>query len=81
MIALYPIPGCGKNKERHGHGRERPYAPRAGDVRDLWQIEAIESGHVLRLGAEMQLPSQAWLHFDTQPLMEVRSVRPSWRSR
>jgi uncharacterized protein YbjT (DUF2867 family) len=41
-----------------------------GDALDFWRVEAIESGSLLRLRAEMKLPGLAWLE-----LMSGRDTR------
>lgn len=42
-------------------GRRDAARLRVGDSLDFWRVEAIESGHLLRLRAEMRLPGLAWL--------------------
>ncbi len=44
-------------------GRRDPDHLRVGESLDFWRVEAIESGRVLRLYAEMILPGKAWLEF------------------
>jgi uncharacterized protein YbjT (DUF2867 family) len=34
---------------------------------DFWCVDAVETGRLLRLRAEMKLPGQAWLQFETEP--------------
>jgi hypothetical protein len=38
-----------------------------GDVLDCWRVECVEPNRRLRLVAEMKLPGQAWLEFETHP--------------
>jgi hypothetical protein len=46
----------------------RKQAPlKAGDHVDFWCVDAVETGRLLRLRAEMKLPGQAWLQFETEP--------------
>lgn len=46
------------------NGRRDPKTLAAGDPVDLWRVEVIERGHLLRLAAEMKLPGRAWLQFE-----------------
>ncbi len=48
-------------------GRRDPDEVRIGDALDFWRVEAVESGRLLRLRAEMKVPGQAWLQFDAEP--------------
>jgi uncharacterized protein YbjT (DUF2867 family) len=48
-------------------GRRHPNELRVGDALDFWRVEAIESGQLLRLRAEMKLPGKAWLQFRCRP--------------
>ncbi|WP_336660426.1 SDR family oxidoreductase [Leucobacter sp. USHLN153] len=38
-----------------------------GDALDVWRVEAIEPGKLLRLRAEMRVPGLAWLEFSVEP--------------
>lgn len=49
-------------------GRRDPVDLRVGDALDFWRVEAIEPGKMLRLRAEMKVPGQAWLQFDSLPM-------------
>ena len=40
---------------------------KVGDHVDFWCVDAVETGRLLRLRAEMKLPGQAWLQFETEP--------------
>ncbi len=42
-------------------GRRDAERLRVGDSLDFWRVEEIETGHLLRLRAEMRLPGLAWL--------------------
>ena len=44
-------------------GRRDPNFLRVGESLDFWRVEALESGHRLKLYAEMILPGKAWLEF------------------
>lgn len=48
-------------------GRRHPTELRVGDPVDFWRVEAIEANRLLRLRAEMKLPGEAWLQFETHP--------------
>jgi uncharacterized protein YbjT (DUF2867 family) len=45
-------------------GRRDPYDLRVGDAVDFWRVERVESGHLLRLVAEMKIPGRLWLQFE-----------------
>jgi hypothetical protein len=46
-------------------GRRDPVELLPGDAVDFWRVEAIDPPHLLRLRAELKLPGQAWLQWDT----------------
>jgi len=46
-------------------GRRHPDKLRVGEAIDFWRVEALEPNHMLRLRAEMKLPGQGWLQFET----------------
>ncbi len=48
-------------------GRRSPDDLRMGDALDFWRVEAVEEGRLIRLRAEMKVPGQAWLQFETIP--------------
>jgi uncharacterized protein YbjT (DUF2867 family) len=48
-------------------GRRDPSQLRVGDAVDFWRVEALETGAVLRLRAEMRLPGDAWLDWRIEP--------------
>ncbi|MFO7662834.1 MAG: SDR family oxidoreductase [Chloroflexota bacterium] len=54
-------------------GRRDPVDLRVGDALDFWRVEEVESGHLLRLRAEMKVPGRAWLQFEVDPAEEGRS--------
>jgi uncharacterized protein YbjT (DUF2867 family) len=45
-----------------------------GDPLDFWRVEAIEKNKLLRLRAEMKLPGDAWLQFQTKDTNNKKSV-------
>ncbi len=46
-------------------GRRHPQKLRIGDALDFWRVEAVKPEQLLRLRAEMKVPGQAWLEFQT----------------
>ena len=40
---------------------------KVGDHLDFWCVEAVEAGRLLCLRAEIKLPGQGWLQFETEP--------------
>ncbi len=47
-------------------GRRHPDELRVGDALDFWRVEALESGHLVRLRSEMKVPGNAWLQFEVR---------------
>ena len=56
-------------------GRRDPFDLRVGDAIDFWRVERLESGHLLRLAAEMKLPGRLWLQFEVDPAGQDSVVR------
>ena len=54
-------------------GRRHPTDLRVGDALDFWRVEAVESDRLLRLRAEMKVPGDAWLQFESVPDGEAAS--------
>ncbi len=54
-------------------GRRHPDQVRVGDALDFWRVEAVETGRLLRLRAEMRVPGQAWLQFEARPVEDGRT--------
>jgi uncharacterized protein YbjT (DUF2867 family) len=48
-------------------GRRDASRLRSGDALDFWRVEEVETGHLLRLRAEMRLPGLAWLELRVEP--------------
>lgn len=48
-------------------GRRNPDELRVGEPLDFWRVEAIETGQLVRLHAEMVLPGEAWLEWHIEP--------------
>ena len=47
-------------------GRRHPARLGVGDVVDVWRVEAIEHGRLLRLRAEMRMPGRGWLELSVE---------------
>jgi hypothetical protein len=47
-------------------GRRHPNEVRIGEAVDCWRVEDVVPGKSLRLRAEMRLPGDAWLEWDTR---------------
>jgi uncharacterized protein YbjT (DUF2867 family) len=48
-------------------GRRNPHNAYPGESIDFWRVEAVEAPHLLRLHAEMKLPGNAWIEWETRP--------------
>lgn len=48
-------------------GRRDPSRVFVGEAVDFWRVERVEEGRLLRLRAEMKVPGQAWLQFESLP--------------
>ena len=48
-------------------GRRHPTELLAGEAVDFWRVEEVDPPGLLRLRAEMKLPGEAWLQFETRP--------------
>ncbi|WP_018502820.1 SDR family oxidoreductase [Parafrankia discariae] len=51
----------------HRRGRRDPAHLRTGEAIDLWRVEEMVPGRLLRLRAEMRLPGHAWLELRVEP--------------
>jgi uncharacterized protein YbjT (DUF2867 family) len=47
-------------------GRRHPTEVLAGEAVDFWRVEEVDPPRLLRLRAEMKVPGQAWLQFETR---------------
>lgn len=56
-------------------GRRDPERLRLGDAVDVWRVEALEDGRLLRLHAEMRLPGRAWLQFEVDGYAGGATIR------
>ncbi len=48
-------------------GRRARSQVRVGDAIDVWRVEKVEPGRLLRLRAEMRVPGDAWLELGVDP--------------
>ncbi|WP_062073199.1 SDR family oxidoreductase [Demequina sediminicola] len=48
-------------------GRRSYSEPAVGDAIDVWRVEKVEVGRLLRLRAEMKVPGKAWLELGVEP--------------
>ncbi len=48
-------------------GRRHPEEVRLQDTIDFWRVSAVTPGRSLQLSAEMRLPGEAWLEWQTEP--------------
>jgi len=60
-------------------GRRDPNLLRVGDAVDFWRVEALETGRLLRLRAEMKVPGKAWLQFEAADEPDATDGRPRCR--
>lgn len=54
-------------------GRRHPEELRKGEALDFWRVEAVDRPNLLRLRAEMKLPGNGWLQFETKELEDGRT--------
>ncbi len=54
-------------------GRRDPHSLRVGDAVDFWRVEAVEPDRLVRLRAEMKVPGEAWLQFESLPSPDGRT--------
>lgn len=47
-------------------GRRHPSRVNSGDVIDLWRVESVDRGRMLRLRAEMRMPGRGWLELGVE---------------
>ena len=61
--------GLGDVYKRQGlrRGRRHPDEVYVGESLDFWRVETVEKNTRLRLLAEMKVPGEAWLEFESQP--------------
>ena len=48
-------------------GRRHPDEIYVGESLDFWRVEALEPDRLMRLRAEMKVPGEAWLQFESLP--------------
>ena len=54
-------------------GRRHPENLRVGDTLDFWRVESVWPAKLLRLRAEMKLPGNGWLQFETEKISDTTS--------
>ncbi|WP_084126452.1 SDR family oxidoreductase [Demequina sp. NBRC 110054] len=54
----------------HRRGRRTHAQLTVGDAIDVWRVEHVERGRLLRLRAEMRVPGHAWLELGVDPVEE-----------
>jgi uncharacterized protein YbjT (DUF2867 family) len=55
-------------------GRRHPDEIYAGESLDFWRVEAIEPNCIMRLHAEMKVPGEAWLQFESLPQKDGKTL-------
>ena len=55
-------------------GRRHPDKIHAGESLDFWRVEAIEPNRLMRLRAEMKVPGDAWLQFESVPQEDGKTL-------
>jgi len=55
-------------------GRRHPDEIHAGESLDFWRVEAIEPNRLMRLRAEMKVPGDAWLQFESVPQEDGKTL-------
>ncbi|WP_430869172.1 SDR family oxidoreductase [Demequina aurantiaca] len=62
--------GIGSQRGRRGYD-----GLRVGDAIDVWRVEHVEPGRLVRLRAEMRVPGSAWLELSVDPTDEGSDYR------
>jgi len=55
-------------------GRRHPDEIYTGESLDFWRVEAIEPDRLMRLHAEMKVPGEAWLQFESIPREDGKTL-------
>jgi len=55
-------------------GRRHPDEIFMGESLDFWRVEALEPNRLMRLRAEMKVPGDAWLQFESLPQEDGRTL-------
>jgi uncharacterized protein YbjT (DUF2867 family) len=55
-------------------GRRHPDELWAGDSLDFWRVETLEPNRLMRLRAEMKVPGDAWLQFESLPQEDGKTL-------
>jgi len=59
----------------HRRGRRTQTTIREGDAIDVWRVERVDRGRLLRLRAEMRVPGAAWLELGVDPAEDGSGYR------
>ncbi len=55
-------------------GRRHPDEIHAGESLDFWRVEVLEPNRLMRLRAEMRVPGDAWLQFESVPQEDGKTL-------
>lgn len=55
-------------------GRRHPDEIHVGEALDFWRVESLEINRLMRLRAEMKVPGEAWLQFESQPVEKGKTL-------
>jgi uncharacterized protein YbjT (DUF2867 family) len=55
-------------------GRRHPDEIWAGESLDFWRVEALDPNRLMRLRAEMKVPGDAWLQFESLPQEDGKTL-------
>ncbi|MFZ5819168.1 MAG: SDR family oxidoreductase [Chloroflexota bacterium] len=55
-------------------GRRHPDEIHVGESLDFWRVEALEPDRLMRLRAEMKVPGEAWLQFESLPQEDGKTL-------
>jgi hypothetical protein len=55
-------------------GRRHPDDIWPGDSLDFWRVEALDPNRLMRLRAEMKVPGDAWLQFESVPQEDGKTL-------
>ena len=55
-------------------GRRHPDEIYAGESLDFWRVVTLEPNRIMRLHAEMKVPGEAWLQFESLPQENGKTI-------
>jgi uncharacterized protein YbjT (DUF2867 family) len=55
-------------------GRRHPDNIYTGESLDFWRVETLDPNHLMRLHAEMKVPGEAWLQFESLPQEDGKTL-------